>query len=439
VTDWQAERQRRAEEAWRRAERLGAFLEVGRIVQVGDEAIELVATLADATQTVVAYRAPAGSDLFPSPLRPSGGASGTVMGDLLVAHLPPAEGSTVLVTFDRFDYDGHEVELPIDRARTRAHERRSVRPPQPFMTDGAQVTIRGATVGLLTATIDVEITSDDPSLTAAALGSRGFLPHPHRQAGSGPLWRDWFPPPEPPLTPTEPNENDESAGPDAPESTPQLRRSLRASASATAKLRFTAVPEGQQSGSPPAPPMPVEVRALPGGQVLATQGLDGRGGPVPDALSMRATLRFDPPPYEASALELVLDELFIFRRCGGHLVEVPTPPGGETVELGGRTFVCGSQRVDLVRWEPGEDGATPRLVVRLSHPGLWPDIRVVADNASVSLWLRPTADDELAGGLPGMYNPLFPADRQVTFGLRMLGRKANMAPIAIPLTPAHTP
>lgn len=438
MTDWQAEGQRRAEEAWHRAERLGAFLEVGRIVQVGDEAIELVATLADATQTVVAYRAPAGSDLFPTPLDPSGGASGGVMGDLLVAHLPPAEGSTVLVTFDRFDDDGHEVELPIDRARTRPYERRSVSPPQPLMTDGAQVAIRGAAVGLLTATIGLEITSDDPALTAAALGSRGFLPHPHRQAGSGPLWRDWFPPPEPPPTPTEPNENAESAGPDAPESPRQLRRSLRASASATATLQFTAVPEGQRSAPPPAPPTPVTVRALPGGHVLATQGWGGRGGPVPDTLSVRATLRFDPPPDDASALELVLDELFIFRRCAGDLVEVPAPRGGEMVDLGGRAFVCGSQRVDLVRWEPGEHGATARLVVRRSHPGLWPDIRVVADNASVSLWLRPIAHDELAGGLPGIYNPLFP-DRQVTLGLRMLGRKANMAPIAIPLSPAHTP
>ena len=37
----------------------------------------------------------------------------------------------------------------------------------------------------------------------------------------------------------------------------------------------------------------------------------------------------------------------------------------------------------------------PQLVVRPSHSGLWPDIRVVADNASVSLWLRPNGEGEL--------------------------------------------
>jgi len=69
----------------RGAARLGAFLEVGRTVQVGDESVEVVATLADATQTVVAYRAPEGSGVLPSPVDPPGGASGRTMGDLLVA------------------------------------------------------------------------------------------------------------------------------------------------------------------------------------------------------------------------------------------------------------------------------------------------------------------------------------------------------------------
>ena len=425
MTDGWAEHQRRAEDAWRRAQRLGAVLEIGRTLQFGDEAVELLATLADATQTVVAYRAPAGSHLFPSPVDPPGGASGGAMGDVLVAHLPPAEGPTVLVNFGRFDEDDHEVELPIDRARTRPYERRSVSLPAPVTADGARVAIRAAAVGLLQATIEVDISSDDPTLVAATIGFRGFLPSPHRRAGSGPLWRDWIPTREPV------DGGDATVG-----SSSTLRRELRASATATA--RFTQLPEGQRPAPSPPPPKPAEFRAVPGGQILAAQGGEVRGGPVRDNLSLATTFRFDPPADDASGLELVLDDLFIFRRCDGELVDVPGPRSGEAVDLAGRSLACGSARIELVRWEPSEDG-TPRLVVRSSQPGMWPDIRVVVGDASVSLWLRPTTEDELAGGLPGMYNPAFPAGGQLTLGLRMLGRKTQIPPITIPLTPARTP
>ncbi|MGH9011185.1 MAG: hypothetical protein ACRDYF_15235 [Acidimicrobiia bacterium] len=437
MTDWWAERQRRAEEVWRQAEGLGAFLEVGQNIQVGDEVVEVVATLADVTQTVVVYRAPAGSDLFPSPLFAEGGASGGVMGDLLVAHLPPAEGLTVLVDFGRFDRGSHEVELPIDRARTRPYERRSTSLPAPLMSDGARVAIRGAAVGLLEGTIDLEITSDDPALVAATLGSRSLLPHPHRRAGSGPLWRDWFPPPEPTPTPTQPSDDDDETGdPEPSGSSRPLRRRLGASATATA--RFTPLPEGQQSAPTPAPPTPGHLLALPSRQVLAIHGWSSGGGPIPETLSLDAILRFDPPPSDASAVELVLDKLIIFRHCDAQLVEVPGPRPGEPVDLGGRSLICGSDRIELVRWEPSEHGRS-RLVVRPSRPELWPDVRVVAGSTSASLWLRPTAEGELAGGLPGMYDPLFPAREPVTLGLRMLGRKANIPPVTVPFAPAHTP
>ena len=435
MTDLWGDHERRAREAWRRAERLGAFLEVGRTVRVGDEIVEVVATLADATQTVVAYRAPAGSDLFPSPVDPPGGASGGAMGDLLVAHLPPAEGSTVLVNFGDFDNDDHEVELPIDRVRTRPHERQPGGPHVAFMADGARVAILGAAVGLLMATIDLEVSSDDRAIVAATLGARGFLPHPHRHACSGALWRDWFPPAEP-LPGDQPTGDEEIGGQGPPGSSRELLRT-RLGASATATARFTAVPEGQQSPPPVPPPRPWKVRTLPDRQGLAAQGWSTGGGPVPETLSMGTTLRFDPPHDDVSALELVLDELFIFRRCSDELVEVPGPRSDESLDLSGRSLACGSERIDLVRWEKSEQG-NPDLVVRPSHPGLWPDIRVVRGNASVSLCLRPDAGEELAGGLPGMYNPLFPAGGQVILGMRMLGRKATVPPFTIPLAPVDT-
>jgi hypothetical protein len=109
---------------------------------------------------------------------------------------------------------------------------------------------------------------------------------------------------------------------------------------------------------------------------------------------------------------------------------------GDAVDLRGRSLTYGSERIDLIRWEPRVLGS-PQLVVRPSRPGLWPDIRVVADNTSVSLWLRPNAEGELAGALPGMYDPLFPADRDAILGMRMLGGQATLPPIAIPLAPAR--
>jgi hypothetical protein len=430
VADGSGEHQRRAETAWRRAEQLGAVLAVGRTIQVGDEVVEVVATLADATQTVVAYRALVGSDLFPTPVDPPGGASGGVMSDLLVAHLPPAEGSTVLVNFGDLDDDRHEVELPIDRARTQPYERQAVSLPPPLMADGARVAIRGAVAGLLMAAIDLEVSSEDPTLTAVGLGTRGSLPQPHRRAGSGALWRDWFPPPESSRARTKPNHGEETRGADPPESSWQVQ------VRATAKARFIRAPKGQGSAPTLAPPKPWEVRALPGRQLLAIQGWGSGGGPVPEALFMGATLQFDPPPDEAAALELIFNELLIFRRCSGDLVEVPGPRSGDAVDLRGRSLTCGSERIDLIRWEPRVLGS-PQLVVRPSHSGLWPDIRVVADNASVSLWLRPNDEGELAGGLPGMYDPLFPADRDAILGMRMLGGQATLPPIAIPLAPAQ--
>src|SRR2546423_1130030 len=94
LTDITFEHLRRgASAAWRGPEALGAVLRVGRTRQVGDEVGAVTGTLADATQTVLAYRAPVGSDLFLALVDPPGGASGRSMGALLVAPLPAAERS----------------------------------------------------------------------------------------------------------------------------------------------------------------------------------------------------------------------------------------------------------------------------------------------------------------------------------------------------------
>jgi hypothetical protein len=143
---------------------------------------------------------------------------------------------------------------------------------------------------------------------------------------------------------------------------------------------------------------------------------------------MATTFQFDPPP----DLEVVLNELFIFRRCDEEPVGIPGPRPGEVVDLRGHSLVCGSERVELVRWESDAVG-NPQLVVKTANPRMWPDVRVVAENASVSLWLRPDGQGELIGGLPGIYAPLFPVGQHIVLGLRMLGVRAELPAITIPL------
>ncbi|HKY74996.1 MAG TPA: hypothetical protein VJS45_02570 [Acidimicrobiia bacterium] len=408
-------------------------MEVGRTFTFGEETVEVVATLADSTQTVVAYRAPATSDLFPSPVELMGGCSGgRVLDDLLVAHLPPAEGSGLLVDFGRrtSDHDSYELELPIDRMRTRPYERWLVAVPAPTMTGGVRVEIVDAAVGLLMTTVKLEITADDPAVVAARLGPLAFLPSPYREAGSGPLWREWIPRPEP-TRPASP------VGDEAGSRSGAVRAEMRAEASATA--RFTKLPPGAAQRAPaPARPDPAVLVALPRGEVCARQGASERPGATADRLSVRTELQFDAPSDDASQLELRLNELVVFRRCEADPVDVPAPRADEVVNLSGRHLRCGPDTVELLRWVPDDHG-TPRLVVRPVQAGLWPDIRIVAGNASVSLWLHPgDNDDELTAGLPGRYRQLFPPNQRVTIGLRMVGRRADIPPITLPLTPAPT-
>jgi hypothetical protein len=216
------------------------------------------------------------------------------------------------------------------------------------------------------------------------------------------------------------------------------RAEMRAVASATA--RFTQLPpDAERPAATPEPPEPAVLRALPGGRVCAPQGSSSRPGTVADRLSVRTELQFDAPPDDASDLELRLNELVVFRRCDSDPIDVPAPRPDEVVNLTGQ-LSCGPDRVDLVRWVP-DDRGTPRLVVRPAPAGRWPDIRVVAGDSSVSLWLHPgddCGDDVLVCGLPGMYRPLFRTAGPVTIALRMLGRRADVAPITMSLSPAGT-
>jgi hypothetical protein len=114
----------------------------------------------------------------------------------------------------------------------------------------------------------------------------------------------------------------------------------------------------------------------------------------------------------------------------------PDPGLARWSYLHGQSLGGGSERIELVQWQTSL--GNPQIVVRADSE-LWPDVRVVAENASVSLWLRPDGQGEMIGGLPGIYAPLFPAGSQVVLALRMLGVRADLPAITIPLTRAEKP
>jgi hypothetical protein len=419
VSDWLAERQRRAAERWRRAEALGAFLPVDRTLTVNGQEIQIVATLADSTQTVVAFRAPERSLLWPSPVYPLGGGSGTMVGDLRAAFLPPVpeNGSSIFIEFEHGTDGTDEIELPVDRARTRPYERHAGSPIGPVAAGGVQLQLLGVTAGLLVATADFDVVATDRQAVALSVGRRAFVPHPDGP-GRGPLWREWHPP-MPPAT-----------------------ASLRA-ATATATATATARAGTHPSPPPRPPPEPFLVRAVPGGHPLAVEGFSGHPSPPGHRpLAESVTLRFEPPSPDAGAVELALAELYVFKPCDGEITDVPAPRPDRTVDLSGHRLPCGpdgteADAIELLRWEPSEHGSA-YLVAQAPSPECWPDIRIVAGHSSASLWLGPTAGIELAGGLPPLYEPLFDGER-LRLGLRMLGRPAALPPVTVPLTRPYAP
>jgi hypothetical protein len=409
VMESPAERELRAAEAFRRAEALGALLNLNPHVRVADEGIEVVATLADATQTAIVYRAPSGFWASPRPVAPRalmGGSSGGEMAGYRVAHMPPisAEHTKIVVTFGGLGRAGTEIELPIDHTLSQPHERRGADGGAAVVVDGVSIRVLGAEVGVLMATVDLEISAEDPTIADASLGGRSHPTHPHVRAGSGPLWREWFPP------------------------------DLPSSRSDPVKIVVARRAEGEVADVAPRP-MPWTVRSLPDGQPLARHGAMGQGGSTPDSLSRRETLQFDVPAPDATAIEVSLDDLVVFRTCHEEVQKVPAPSLERPVDLLGRSFTCGGEEVVLLRWEPPDYGtATPRLFVRPSSE-CWPDIRVVVGPASITLWMSPAADGTLVGGLPGAYLPAFTGSDELDLGLRMVGHRLDVAPMVIGLSP----
>jgi hypothetical protein len=179
------------------------------------------------------------------------------------------------------------------------------------------------------------------------------------------------------------------------------------------------------------------VRAIPGDEELGTHGLHGGGGPIGRTLEQHWALRFDPPPDGATGLELLVDGLFVFRTGASDIVAVPAPQRDEAVDLLGYSLVCGSERVELLRWEPRREGV-PSLVIAPVPSDCRPDVRVVSGASSASLWLERTPDGRYVGGLPSTYDALFDGD-EVCLALRSVGRRVDISPITLALSSALRP
>src|SRR5437588_11363807 len=159
VTDNHSIREARSAELFDRAEARGALLELDPPVRVGD--IEILATLADATQTAIVYRAPTGARAIPRAVAPrdlKGGSTGGRLGEYQIAHMPPIGGqhSTITGSFGR-PPDRTEVALPLDRRLSAPYERHGMVSGMSKTVDGVTIRILGAAVGLLMATVDVEV------------------------------------------------------------------------------------------------------------------------------------------------------------------------------------------------------------------------------------------------------------------------------------------
>lgn len=420
------DQQRWIEERWRRARALAAFVDLDRRVDSSRGEIAVVATLADCAQTVVAYRT---SDwrIWPRPVSPRelvGGFTGTIVEDLKVISFPAVgpDVTSIVVRFGHFgDDDATEVELPVDRARTRPYERRSVRAPEALDGDGVVVQAVSAAVGLLGATIEMEVSYENPTVAGVSLAPA--IGHTPRLdvTGAGPLWREWFPPRV---------ASTAAFTASAPTSTPGVRR-VTGRGSATGQITARRTGNGVRESKPP-PSLGWRVRALPDEEELARYGVQGGGGPIGPALKQHWALRFEPPPDGATALELLVDDLFVFRIGPSDVVAVPAPKPDETVDLAGRSLTCGAERVELLRWEPRSEGLAS-LVIAPSPTELWPDVRVVAGASSATLYLERMPDGRFVGGLPAAYDAIF-AGNEVSLALRAVGRRLDLPPITMTLT-----
>lgn len=400
-----------------------AYVEIGRILEINGHEIEIIKSLADCIGTMVYYRAPRMSGINITPLSPPEiiGGWGAHGGDVIQAVFEPVQPhrDEIELRFGpRHAAGGVRATVPVDRRRTARMERYLADPRPPVVeTDGVAIEATAARVGVLHGVVDMTITTLDESILTLEMG----WPHrTHIRRGPGPeaFWNEWYPR-ESEVQETRTLEPDGT-----------MTVSVSQSISVTAVARRGG-PLRRTLPDPPRPPPPVRVVATPGGEPLEGSGSTHAKGRVPEPPRTFADVTHDPPPPEASGIEVSLSGLYLCRFGSDRIVTVPNPTPGNETDLIDAGFDIPGGRVELIRWDPGYD-VIPNLVIRTPSPRWWPDIRILHGDQSVSLWMRPGLDGTVVGGLPRMYEAAFQNPGGVRIALRMVGRPATeiLIPIA---------
>lgn len=408
---------------WQRAEEAGAFVPFNRTVLVDGEQIEIVKSYADCSLTAVFWRNRPRSLSYPRALEPSelvAGASGGTIDDLYVIFLPPVlrDREQIVITFDRraASWEATRIAIPVDRGRTGAYDRFLDGPAPTVSSAEVRVEIVAVSVGLVRTATELIIEGVDGDLLAVELDSTPFRPHVAAGPGPAALWRDWHPPVQ-----------DE-------QKTVVRRKGSRVTASTSAQVTLQArqlTAEELAKLPPPREPLPAwRATAMPGGPPLTVHGSSGRGGPPPDHPLIQPILYFDAPPPDAQAIELSLDQLWAYRHAYA-TTTIPPPRSDGAVSLAGRSLEAEGCRVDFIRWDAAENEFT--LHGRCTPPDVWPDIRVMADGASTSLWFQASDDGVIRAGLPLNHAALF--DRsEVELAIRLIARRVPRLTLTMPLT-----
>ena len=420
MRDWLEDVQRREAARWERAERARAFVLARHSVRVGSGELEVLKTFADCTTTAILYKPPSGAMLFaealsPAELAPGGGALGTHLGDVRVQRFSPVLPSrrVIVVAFRLvIGREATPLAVPVDRRRTAAYDRFLGEPPAAIERDGVRLSILDAQAGLVAGMVDVLFEPRAPDVLGLALGRAGFVPHVDRGPGPEALWREWLP--------------------------PATTHGEAAAHKVTEAVTETAVAGAVEDADPRAASPRREAAwtavALPGREPLAEASWSGAGGPPLAPPIGIFSLFFDPPPDEAEGIELTVRELYLFRYGGGETLTLPPPSAREPVSLAERGFDYGGERLELLAWEATSAGSYA-LSLRPPGPDWWPDLRVLANGRSVSMWSEQLADGTIRYALPRVYEELFQRRGGVEMALRLAGRPVAPLQIPVPLRP----
>jgi hypothetical protein len=140
----------------------------------------------------------------------------------------------------------------------------------------------------------------------------------------------------------------------------------------------------------------------------------------------------DAPGEDAESIRLSVDELWAFRADHARAI-TPLPRPDEPVDLGGIELKGEMCRVQLLRWDPSDQGFT--LHAKVDPPAMWPDIRVLADGSSVSMSTQPPDEGDLRAMLPLSYSAIF-SGSTIEIAIRMAARTVEPMVFVLPLTPA---